>query len=102
MNHWTKVVKVGPFEEFHNEPKLPNEDAGKNTWKRYCWKLARYNYKKKRYEEAKQEIKAKIRPLMPPHKPINPGKPIKAMARYEAALEKYRRKMVERGMEPVV
>ena len=77
-------------------------NRGSNASKKYGWKLARYNYTKKRDEALEQErIRMATRPLMPPHKPISPGKPEKAMHRYEVAVEQYKRKMKQRGLDPV-
>lgn len=41
-------------------------------------------------------------PFREPDYPINPGKPDKAFARWQVEVERYRRKMKERNLEPLV
>ena|SRR5579859_7362196 len=65
--------------------------------KSYDWYLDIYARRiAKMEEETLYQQWLKKRPLQPPHKPINPKKDGTGMARYEAALEKYNRKMQER------
>lgn len=84
------------------QPTKLKKNAGTNASKKYGWQLSRHNYTKKRDEALEQEeIRMRTRPLMPPHKPVNPGNLKKATHRYEVAVEQYKRKMKQRGLDPV-
>lgn len=84
-------------------PIEPDATAGKNEWKKYYWKRSRYNFKVNREEELKaasnhfktRKLRKPDYPQIPPNRTEEQAK--KTMARYEMEMEKYTRKMKERG-----
>ena len=99
LHHDTWLKQMEALDKDFKPVNLKPDQSG--SAKLYNRKMQRYNYRKRRDELwAAFFIDQGTRPLVVPIKPTNPQG--KGWERYQVALEKYRRKMRARGLEPVV